>query len=307
MDKIQSTRPIRIGRYALVTAALVAILAVALRYRHPAGESPAPEPAAMPGEHAVAPMIAALEAKLKANPGDLPGWRMLGQSYFAQGRFAEASKAMARATALAPQSADDWSALGEALVYAHRNGVDADAVHAFERAVAIDPKDARARYFLGVRKDLAGDHKGAIDDWIALLRDAPPGAAWAQSVRTLIDQVATREKIDVSGRVPAPVAAPAQDVATDAIPGPSPMQMTDAARLSPSEQDKMARAMVDRLAARLAQNPHDLDGWARLMRARLVLDDRAGAGQAYASARQAFAGDAGALAQLKDAAAALGL
>lgn len=302
MDKIQSRSMVRTGRFALIAAVLAVILVVAWRYRPVTVVTPPPEPAT---EHPIAPMIAGLEAKLKANPRDVEGWRMLGQSLFALGRYGEASKAMAHATALAPESAEDWSALGEALVYAHRDGVDADAAHAFERAVSIDPKDARARYFLGVRKDLAGDHKGAVDDWIALLHDAPPGASWAQSVRTLVEQVATREKIDIKGRVPAP--APAEEAATDAIPGPSPTQMADADRLSPSEQDQMARAMVDRLAARLAQQPRDADGWARLMRARLVLDDRAGAVQAYASARHAFAGDMATLARLKDAAGALGL
>jgi cytochrome c-type biogenesis protein CcmH len=306
MDKIQSSRLIRIGRFALIGAVLAAIVVIAMRYRQPAAEAPVAGPVAAPGEHAIAPMIAGLEAKLKANPDDVEGWRMLGQSLFATGRFAEASKALAHATALAPQSAEDWSALGEALVYAHHDGVDADAAHAFERAVSIDPKDDRARYFLAVRKDMAGDHKAAVEDWIALLHDAPPGAAWAQSVRTLVEQVAAREKIDIEGRLPAP-SAPAEGAATDAIPGPSSDQMRDAARLSPSQQDQMARTMVDRLAARLAQNPRDIDGWARLMRARMVLGDRAGALQAYASAQKAFAGDTATLAQLKDAAGALGL
>lgn len=307
MDTTQSGRLVRIGRYILAAAALAVVLALVLRHRQSTGEAPAPAPVAADGPQAIAPMIAALEAKLKADPGDVRGWRMLGQSLFATGRYTDASKALARATALAPHSAADWSALGEALVYAHRDGVDAEAAHAFERAVSIDPKDARARYFLGVRKDLAGDHKGAVDDWIALLKDAPPGAVWGPSVRTLVEQVATREKIDIAERLPAPAAAPSGDAATDAIPGPSRDQMADAARLTPSEQDQMARTMVDRLAARLAQNPRDPDGWARLMRARLVLGDRAGAAQAYASARRAFAGDAATLARLQVAAGALGL
>jgi cytochrome c-type biogenesis protein CcmH len=311
MDEAQSSKMVRIGRYALGAAVLAAILAVALRYRQPAGEvakaDPAADSAAAGAPHAIEPMIAGLEAKLKANPGDAEGWRMLGQSYFSLSRFGDATRAFARAAALAPTNADAWSALGEAIVYAHKDGVDADAAHAFERAVGIDPKDARARYFLAVRKDLGGDHKGAIDDWIALLKDTPAGAPWESSVRTLVEQVAVREKIDIGGRMPAATAAPVQSVATDAIPGPSQTQMADAARMSPSEQNAMAKTMVDRLAARLAQNPKDAEGWARLMRARLVLGDRAGAGQAYASAKSAFAGDAATLAQLKQAAGALGL
>lgn len=294
MDAPQSGR--RIGRYALAAAALVAIFAVALRYRHAAP----PPSAADPNAHAIAPMVTGLEARLRASPGDVAGWRMLGQSYFTLGRFAEAARAYARATALAPRNAADWSALGEALVYAHRAGVDTQAAHAFERALAFDPKDPRARYFLAVRKDLAGDHKGAIEDWIALLHDTPPGAAWEQSLRELVAQVAAREKIDIAGRLP-------RAAESDAIPGPSSEQMADAARLNPSEQQGMARAMVDRLAARLARDPHDAAGWMRLMRARQVLGDAAGARAAYASARAAFAGDTATLTTLGQAADALGL
>jgi cytochrome c-type biogenesis protein CcmH len=306
MDASQPGRLAQIGRYALGAALLAVIVAVALRYRQPAGGETSKAPAAVESAHAIAPMIAGLEAKLKASPGDVAGWRMLGQSTFSIGKYADAARAYARAAALAPGSADDWSALGEALVYAHGQGVDADAAHAFERAVAIDPKDARARYFLGVRKDLAGDHEGAVEDWIALLKDTPAGAPWEQSVRALVTQVATREKIDISGRLPAP-AASATDMATDAIPGPSAAQMADAARINPSEQDRMARAMVDRLAVRLAQDPRDADGWIRLMRARLVLGDKAAAAAAYAQARAAFAGDKATLGRLREAAAALGM
>ena len=315
MNETQSVKIVRIGRYALAAAALAVIVAVVLRYRQPADESPSAVPATAAesaktgAPHAMEPMIAALEAKLKANPGDVEGWRMLGQSYFSLSRFGDATRAFARATALSGNNADDWSALGEAIVYAHKDGVDADAAHAFERALSIDPKDARARYFLGVRKDLAGDHKAAIDDWIALLKDSPAGAPWEQSVRGLVEQLAAREKIDIKGRLPAPAPAPApaEQVATDAIPGPSKAQMADAARMSPSDQDAMARAMVDRLASRLTQNPKDAEGWIRLMRARLVLGDRTAAVKAYASAQTAFAGDSATLASLKQAAGALGL
>ncbi|MDO6414773.1 tetratricopeptide repeat protein [Sphingomonas sp. BIUV-7] len=297
----------RIGLYALVLAGVAAVVALGLRYREGGvdkGAAPsAAAPAATPGD--VSGMIAALEAKLKANPKDTEGWRMLGWSYFNLNRFADAAKAYARATEQAPRDASLWSALGETLVYAHQKGVDDDAAHAFGRAVEIDPKDARARYFLAVRKDLQGDHKGAIDDWIAVLRDAPADAPYAESIRTLIEKVSKREKIDVAGRIPT---APAPvSVASDAIPGPTPNQMQDAARMTPTQQDALARGMVDRLAARLTQQPHDEEGWIRLMRAKLVLGDAAGAKDARAKARAAFAGDASALGRIDAAAKELGV
>ena len=291
-----------LARALLIVAAVALVLAIALR-------RPSARPAASPPPPARAPdapvTVSELERRQHANPRDPDGWRALGAAYFDRSRFADAARAYVHAAELEPASAPDWSALGEALVYARRSGIDADAAHAFTRALALDPKDARARYFLGVRKDMAGDHRGAVDDWIALLGDAPPGAPWEQSVRALVTQVAARYKIALAGRLPPERAAPPA-AASDAIPGPSREQMAEAARLSPTEQNAMAREMVARLAARLAADPRDADGWIRLMRARLVLGDRPGAEQAHDAARAALP-DSGARARIDAAAAALGV
>ena len=56
--------------------------------------------------------------------------------------------------------------------------------------------------------------------------------------------------------------------------------------MSPEERQAMIRGMVDRLAARLEQNPNDKDGWARLAHAYEVLGetDKAQAARARAAA-----------------------
>lgn len=273
-----------IGRWALIVAA--AALLVALGYRLRPATAPAP----------VAPAAGA--------PTDAAGLRAAGETAFAGGDYARAATALTTATTLAPGDAGGWSALGEARVQVER-GVGDGALTAFRRALDLDPRDARARYFLAVRREQDGDHRGAVAEWQALLRDAPAGAPWAASVRELIREVAARERIPVT--LPAPTPPPAPTAATEAIPGPSAAQLQDAARLSPTEQDAMARAMVDRLAARLRDNPRDATGWMRLMRARLVLGNRAGAAKALTDARAAFRSDAAALAQLDGAARDLGL
>ena len=242
------------ARILLIVAALIALAAVAvavLRGREPAAAlDPAATPAAQPD---VATMVSQLEAKMKANPGDAAGWRMLGWSYYRLERFEDAAGAYRRAVAADPKNAEGWSALGEALALASKGDVPAEAEAAFRKALAIDAADPRARYFLAVKKDLAGDHKGAIDDWIALLKDTPPGAPWEENVRATIAQVAEKNKIDIAGRVPAPSTSTAPPVsaqaATDAIPGPTPDQMRAAAALPPGQQDAMVRGMVDSLAS----------------------------------------------------------
>lgn len=299
------------GRVILILAALIAITAVALSILKsrgtPADPAPAPESAAPVGD--VPAMIAGLEKKLAANPQDAEGWNMLGWSYYNVGRYADAAKAYGRATAIDPKNATYWSALGEVIILSGPGGVTPDAERAFAKALAIDPGDFRARYFTGVKQDQDGDHKGALDRWIALLKDSPAGAPWEDAVRGLIDKVSKANNIDVAGRIPPrrtpSTAAPDVSVATAAIPGPTASDMQAATGMTPGEQNAMVQGMVDRLAARLEANPRDGDGWIRLMRARMVLNDPAGAQAALAKGKAAFAGDKAEVSRLDAAAQTL--
>ena len=75
----------------------------------------------------------------------------------------------------------------------------------------------------------------------------------------------------------------------------------------PNEQDSAIRAMVDGLAARLEGSPRDVEGWARLMRSRVVLGETEVAATAYRKALEVFADDAAATGKLTAAAVELGL
>ena len=66
----------------------------------------------------VAGMIGQLEQRMKAQPNDAEGWRMLGWSYLKTGRNAEAAQAYGRAVALDPHNGEYLSAQGEATVLA---------------------------------------------------------------------------------------------------------------------------------------------------------------------------------------------
>ena len=210
----------------------------------------------------------------------------------------------------APKNAEYWSSLGEAKVLAGPGDVPADAKLAFEKAIALDPKDPRARYFLGVARDMAGDHEGAINDWLALLADTPAGAPWEADVRRLVAEVGAKEKIDVASRLAASHPAPATGgaaIATAAIPGPSAADMRSASQMPKGQQDAMIQGMVGGLEAKLKTNPGNAQGWIMLMRSRMSLGETAKASAAYAGARAAFAGDAATLSQLDAAARELGV
>ena len=273
----------RLARIALIAAVLIAAGVVGTRvYQSQLPPAPSAEEARVPADERT--MIADMESHLKAEPNDAEGWRTLGWSLFQTGKFAESATAYTRATRLAPGKADYWSSLGEALVMAGSGDVRPDARAAFAKAVEIDPKDPRARYFIGIAKDKSGDHKGAIDDWIALLKDTPPGEPWEVAVRQTVTAVGAKNKIDVADRLAAIVPA--------------------GANVSAVDQGAVIAGMVDRLAAKLKADPKNVQGWIMLMRSYVTLGrgkDAAGAYQAAVTSNPT------AKAELDEAAKALGV
>ena len=250
-------------------------------------------------------MIAQLETQMKQRPDNAEGWRMLGWSYLQTGRNADAAVAYGKAVALDPTNNEYISAQGESTVLAADGQVTPAAEALFRRAVAAEPGDPRARYYLGVAKDQRGDAEGAMNDWIALLKSAPADAPWASEVRTFVEKVAADRKIDLSGRLP-PVAG-GQASADPGRSGPTREQMAAAQNMAPGDRDAMVQGMVDGLATKLKQNPRDRAGWERLIRARMVLGDTDQAAADYRTARQAFSGSAQDQQALRSTAAQLGL
>jgi cytochrome c-type biogenesis protein CcmH len=225
---------------------------------------------------------------MQQRPDNAEGWRMLGWSYLQTGRNAEAATAYGRAVALDPTNNEYISAQGESTVLAADGQVTPAAEALFRRAVAVAPDDPRARYYLGVAKDQRGEHEAAMNDWIALLKSAPPGAPWASEVRTFVEKVAADRKMDIAGRLPPLEPAGA---AGPIVPrGPTSDQIAAAQNMKPGDRDAMVAGMVERLAARLKQNPRDREGWEQLLRARMVLGQNDRAAADYREARRAFNG-----------------
>ncbi|MDZ3833250.1 MAG: tetratricopeptide repeat protein [Sphingopyxis sp.] len=266
--------------------------------------APAESPDAPPSDQ-----LAALEARTRSEPGSADAWTALGAARFDLSDFTGATAAYEKAVAISPQSSGLWSALGEARVMAsERDPMPAAALTAFEKAIALDAKDPRARYFLAVKKDVGGDHKGAIDDWFALLADTPQGAPWEADLRRTIEQVGKIHSIDVADRLARtqarPLAADEMPVAARAIPGPSRADMEAASQLPKGQQDAMIQGMVDGLEAKLKANPGDVDRWIMLMRSRMTLGETAKAAQALSDG---MAANPGAATRLKAQAQLLGV
>jgi cytochrome c-type biogenesis protein CcmH len=273
---------------AVALAALVALGATLLyaKLGRPDLGVGGPAPSAPGGEASqIAALLPQLEAKVRANPDDKTGLRLLGGAYMGMGRYADAARVYHHLADLAPGDVESRSAEGQALAQGAGGTVTPQAAAAFRAAEALDPQDPRARYYLALLRDQQGDHAGAMAAWIALLKSAPPGAPWAAGVRSDVEQRAAELHEDISGRLPPEPAAPAVSAA----------------------QQPMVRNMVESLDARLRAQPGDLQGWIMLLRARMVLGETSAAKDAYRRGLDALRGSPSNQAQLSSAAKSLGV
>lgn len=306
--------PPKLAHRAIVAAIAVAVPAVAVAVYLDLGSpstpdlpfaerpaSPARSAPAMAGGGAPAgsmdDAVARLRQRLESEPGNVEGWMLLGRSYMTMERPAEAAEAFRKAVdGGAGPTASAFFA--EALVISHGGGVTEEAAQAFEIALADNPLNPKARYYLAMARAQRGDLKGALDGWIDLVALSPSDAPWLDLVRGHIARAAGELGVDLASLRPSAEAralasqvpktmptaqTPAPAVrapAAGAAPGPTRADMEAAAQMSDSERGEMIRSMVERLAARLEEEPDDRDGWLRLARAYEVLGETEKAAEA---------------------------
>jgi cytochrome c-type biogenesis protein CcmH len=229
-------------------------------------------------------LVAQVEAHLEKNPADGRGWGVLAPVLTKLGRFDDAVRAYRNSITYNGDSAARRADLGEAMAAAAGGVITAEAKAEFERAVALDAGEVKARFFLGLSAEQDGRATEAAAIWRSMLETAPANAPWRPLVQSAL------------ARVGGP-----------AVPALSDDTIAAAKDMNEADRTAMIRGMVDRLAVRLKQNGDDVEGWLRLVRAYMVLGDRDKARQAQADARQAIGSDAERLRELNEGLKSLGL
>jgi cytochrome c-type biogenesis protein CcmH len=292
-DGAQPSAPARSWPRQAATVAVLVLLPVAAGAFYLALGSPT-----MPGEPlatravaertpaAVLARIAQIETYLEQNPEDGKTWDALANVYMRLNRYDDAVKASRNALRLLGNSAERQSNLGIALTASANGMITAEAKEAFERAVALNPGDPAATYFIGLAAEQDGRREEAGKIWSELAARVSPDAPIAQLLRRSLARVGIE--------APPP-------------PGPSAQDMEAAAGMDPQARTEMIQGMVTRLAERLKTEGNDVEGWLRLVRAYMVLGDRDKARDAATDARRALSGDADKLRRIEDLVKGLGL
>jgi cytochrome c-type biogenesis protein CcmH len=242
-------------------------------------------------DRSITSLVAQVEAHLKRNPQDARGYAVLAPVYLQLGRYSDAVNARRKVLALSGETAERQSDLGEALAAEANGVVTAGARSAFARALTLDRNDPKAKFFTGVAAEQYGDRQKAAAIWQDMLDKAPPDAPWAETIRQALARV---------GVAPPPAAAAN-------APGPGAADVAAASQMSQQDRSAMIRGMVARLASRLKQNSNDIEGWQRLLRAYMVLNERDKAHTAAGDARRALASDPDKLRRIEGTIKSLGL
>lgn len=243
-----------------------------------------------PVEAPTSPIVAQARERLQeaeqrtlTAPEDPQTWFDLGRLRLVSGDNDGAVEALARALALGEERADIASAYGEAVTRQADGAVTAEARRAFTIAFNGNPEDPRARYFLALAEYQEGREENALRAWSALARMAPSNAPWLPAVEARIRETAADLGEDVADWLPEAITQPPA-AGPFAGRGPTGEDVAAAQDMTPEDRQDMIRGMVENLAARLEDEPDDVDGWRRLARSRTVLGDSDGAATAYSRA-----------------------
>ena len=119
-------------------------------------------------------MAESLAARLQDEPDDLDGWIMLGRSYMALGKFADATRVLHRAVEIEPEgNATALATLGEAMYLQNGEVWNDFIIDIFDKALNLDPEHTAALFWGGASAAAKGDLPLAIARWETLLAMNP--------------------------------------------------------------------------------------------------------------------------------------
>ncbi|PQO89861.1 hypothetical protein C5614_28320 [Massilia phosphatilytica] len=169
--------PIAIGLLLPAAAmALYAAVGAPQAVLAPPAETPAIGPAQIEA------MVNRLAERLKNEPDDAEGWRMLAHSYETLRRFDAAVDAYRHLIALEPNNANELTDAAVALGMTLNQDLSGEPERLIDRALAINPNHVQALALKGSAAYERGDYAQAIPPWKKILAMVPQESDMARSI-----------------------------------------------------------------------------------------------------------------------------
>jgi cytochrome c-type biogenesis protein CcmH len=190
VDAAEDAAPRRSGRGAAMLVGVVVpacALAIYLFIGNPGVVDPRADPHAASAAQIEA-VVERLAARLRENPEDADGWKMLGRSYVVLGRFAQAVDAYAKAAVRAPRDAQLLADFADALAMTRGQSLQGEPEQLVWRALEIDPQNLKALALAGTVAFDRKEFKAAADYWQRMLPLVPPDSEDARTVRENVEE-----------------------------------------------------------------------------------------------------------------------
>lgn len=190
-----------------------------------------------PAEHSMTDLIAGLMRKLQEDPNNVQGWVMLGRTYNALDRFAEAREAFGAAARLAPRDTEVLTHLAEATALANDGDLSGRPEEILREVLTIDPRAPTALWLSGLAASQRQQYTEAIGHWETLEQVVTSAEEKATVAQYLAE---ARKQVGGSGANSAPAtespsASPAPMEAPAETPAPLvPPETSSAAAPAPS-------------------------------------------------------------------------
>lgn len=226
-------------------------------------------------------LLAKAERHLAENPDDGAGWELLAPIYARNGRLEDAANAYSQAIRILGGSTERLDGHAETLIALADGVVTKDAREALEQSLALDAQNPRTRFYLALALEQEGKRDEARGAFEALAKDSPAEAPWLPLVNRHIASLGGNAAGQGAGQDPA-------RAENDAPGGPTEEDVAAAGEMDAQGRQQMIEGMVDSLAARLKENPDNFEGWMRIIRSYVVLDQRRAAEEALALALKSF-------------------
>ena len=136
----------------------------------------------------IAANVDKLAKRLQSNPNDAQGWTMLARSYNSMEKWSEAAGAYAKATEQSPNNADLWAEYAFAVAMGNGRSLEGKPLELINRALKVDPQNAKALQLAGSAAFQAKDYKKAIDYWQRILKQVPAGSEVEQAITERIEE-----------------------------------------------------------------------------------------------------------------------
>ena len=205
-------------------------------------------------------LVTKLAAAMAKKPDDLVGWTLLARTYAVLQRFPDASKAYARASALAPNDAQLLADHADVLAMLQGQKLAGEPTRLITRALQIDPRNLKALVLAGGAAYEAGLYPQAIEYWTLARQLAPPGTPFTDNLdRSLVDarsalQGGTPGATTAADGTAAPAAVtPGDD--TSNLASASSAQVAGTVSLSPQLADQASPTDTVFIFARAAEGP----------------------------------------------------